>query len=92
MAEPTSPAFGGHTTAGYGTPSHLRPTPPAATNEPLHVWVTTPAGRMPGLLVEWREGPLPPREGRVIHADRRADQWVTVERWIPSDGTITLAT
>jgi hypothetical protein len=51
--------------------------------EPCHVWVTTEAGRHPGLLLEWRKPHQLPWEGHVIHARPGAGgRWVQVDEWV----------
>jgi hypothetical protein len=57
---------------------------PAAPELPSirHCWVTTSAGRLPGLLLEWRR--RPEWEGRVVHAVRDDQGWAIVEEWLPA--------
>jgi hypothetical protein len=62
------------------------PGPPRATPEPLplkHCWVTTTAGRHPGLLLEWRNV-AGAWEGRVVHPVPDPDGWVLLEEWLPA--------
>ena len=48
-----------------------------------HVWVTDRHGRLPGLLLEWRniDGVW---DGRVVHAVQEDDGWALVEEWLPA--------
>jgi hypothetical protein len=48
-----------------------------------HCWVTDSNGRLPGLLLEWRqvEGVW---RGRVVHPVLEDDAWVVVEEWLPA--------
>lgn len=50
-----------------------------------HCWVTTSAGRLPGLLLEWRRRP-DGWNGRVVHAVPADEDggWVVVEEWLPA--------
>lgn len=53
--------------------------------EPCHVWVTTPTGRHPGVLMEWRRVPGQPWTGRVVHADLHEGRWAKVDQWLPAE-------
>jgi hypothetical protein len=48
-----------------------------------HCWVTDSNGRLPGLLLEWRQVAGEWR-GRVVHAVRDDAGWAVVEEWLPS--------
>lgn len=84
----TSAAAGTHTTVNrephhdagpgrdYGETAAYR------VSEPRHVWVTTEAGRHPGLLLEWRKPDRLPWEGHVVHARLREGSWVQVDEWV----------
>ncbi len=52
-----------------------------------HVWVADAADRAgvkrPGLLVEWRKGPLGSWEALVFYgAELRSGQWAVVQEWV----------
>jgi len=56
------------------------PPPPALK----HCWVVTgPRGRLPGLLLAWRQGP-DGWQGRVVHAVLEPSGWAVVEEWLPA--------
>lgn len=55
----------------YGAPDGAR-----------HVWVTTEAGRHPGLLLGWRKPDQLPWEGHVWHGRLHQGQWVLVDEWV----------
>jgi len=58
---------------------------PVPAPPPLkHCWVSGPAGRLPGLLLAWRQGP-DGWQGRVVHAVAEPSGWVLVEEWLPAD-------
>ena len=48
-----------------------------------HCWVTDSNGRLPGLLLEWRQvqGEW---SGRVVHAVRDDGAWAIIEEWLPA--------
>jgi hypothetical protein len=48
-----------------------------------HCWVTGPAGRLPGLLLAWRQGP-DGWQGRVVHLVPEPSGWVLVDEWLPA--------
>jgi len=48
-----------------------------------HCWVTDRHGRMPGLLLEWRQRP-DGWHGRVVRPVREDDGWQVVEEWLPA--------
>lgn len=59
---------------------------PAAETEPpsiRHCWVTDRHGRLPALLLAWRqhEGGW---QGRVVRPVREDDSWQVVEEWLPA--------
>ena len=56
-----------------------------APDEPQlkHCWVTTSAGRHPGLLLQWRNV-AGAWEGRVVHPVPEPDGWVLLEEWLPA--------
>jgi hypothetical protein len=60
-----------------GTDRH--PPPPPVK----HCWVTGPAGRLPGLLLAWRQGP-DGWQGRVVHLVPETAGWVLVDEWLPA--------
>ena len=66
-APETSPAA-----APRGGPESLR-----------HCWVSSPQGRLPGLLLEWRRV-ASGWQGRVVHPVPDADGWILVEEWLPA--------
>jgi hypothetical protein len=47
-------------------------------------WVSDRHGRLPGLLLEWRELDGAWR-GRVVRAVNEGDGWVVVEEWLPAE-------
>ena len=49
-----------------------------------HCWVSDRHGRLPALLLEWRELEGAWR-GRVVRAVNEGDGWVVVEEWLPAD-------
>jgi hypothetical protein len=55
------------------------PEPPAIR----HCFVTGPHGKVPGLLLEWRQRP-DGWHGRVVRPVLEADGWVVVEEWLPA--------
>lgn len=66
-----------------GTP----PQPPPPAVEPpgvKHCWVTGPSGRLPGLLLAWRQGPHG-WQGRVVHPVLESPGWALVEEWLPAE-------
>ena len=48
-----------------------------------HCWVTDSNGRLPGLLLEWRQVGGEWR-GRVVHPVQEDGVWVVVEEWLPA--------
>ena len=57
---------------------------PAASPPPLrHCWVSDRHGRLPGLLLEWRQRP-DGWHGRVVHLVEDGQGWVLVEEWLPA--------
>ncbi len=48
-----------------------------------HCWVTTSAGRLRGLLLEWRQAAAG-WEGRVVHLVSTVDGWIVVAEWLPA--------
>ena len=61
--------------AGTGRP----PDPPGVK----HCWVSGPTGRLPGLLLAWRQG-AGGWQGRVVHLVLEPSGWVVVEEWLPA--------
>ena len=58
------------------------PLPPSSPLPPLkHCWVRGIHGRVPGLLLEWRNVAGTWR-GRVVHPVLDGDAWVVVEEWV----------
>lgn len=78
-----------------GVPSDPLPSTPAPTPAPTpavpppppppvkHCWVTDRHGRLPGLLLAWRqvEGAW---DGRVMRPVRDEEGWIIVEEWLPA--------
>jgi hypothetical protein len=96
MSAPVSPPTWGHTTPNSPRPlfrsvAERRETAQYRSLEPTHVWVTTEAGRNPGLLVEWRKPDELPWEGRVVHLRARGGSWVQTQEWVPGDSLEPLA-
>jgi hypothetical protein len=70
------------------------PAPGEPVSPARHCWVSGAADgdgvKRPGLLVEWRQGPVG-WEGRVVYSARvRADEfgapgWAVVEEWLPAE-------
>lgn len=48
-----------------------------------HCWVTDRHGRLPALLLEWRQRP-DGWHGRVVRPIREDDDWLVVEEWLPA--------
>jgi hypothetical protein len=48
-----------------------------------HCWVTGPSGRLPGLLLSWRQG-ADGWQGRVVHPVLEPAGWALVEEWLPA--------
>ena len=48
-----------------------------------HCWVTDRHGRLPGLLLEWRQLDGVWR-GRVLHPVAEGDDWIIIEEWLPA--------
>jgi hypothetical protein len=61
------------------------PEPAAVASAPpvRHCWVSDRHGRLPGLLLEWRQRP-DGWHGRVVHLVEDAQGWVLVEEWLPA--------
>jgi hypothetical protein len=57
---------------------------PAAEIPLRHCWVTDSNGRLPGLLLEWRQAEGEWR-GRVVHPVQEDGAWVIVEEWLPAE-------
>ena len=64
---------------------HEAPTPTTSQAPPQikHCWVTDRHGRLPGLLLEWRQLDGTWR-GRVVRPVHEGDSWVIVEEWLPA--------
>lgn len=60
-----------------GTP---QPAPPPPVK---HCWVTGPTGRLPGLLLAWRQG-ADGWQGRVVHPVLEGTGWALVDEWLPA--------
>ena len=58
--------------------------PPAPPPTVKHCWVSGPAGRLPGLLLGWRQG-ADGWQGRVVHAVPEGSGWALVEEWLPAE-------
>jgi hypothetical protein len=71
-----------------GRPGDANPPPgpsPGSGSPPVkHCWVTDRHGRLPALLLEWRQrgGAW---HGRVVHPVNEGDGWVVVEEWLPAE-------
>ncbi len=90
--DPARPIVQLHSTVNR--PTHHRPGPgrnygETATYRDLgapdgarHVFVTTEAGRNPGLLTGWRKPEQLPWEGHVIHPRLHEGRWVLVDEWV----------
>jgi len=48
-----------------------------------HCWVTYHHGRLPGLLLEWRQLDGVWR-GRVLRPVAEGDDWIIIEEWLPA--------
>lgn len=48
-----------------------------------HCWVSDRHGRLPALLLEWRQRP-DGWHGRVVHLVDDGQGWVLVEEWLPA--------
>ena len=48
-----------------------------------HCWVTDHHGRLPGLLLEWRQLDGVWR-GRVLRPVAEGDDWIIIEEWLPA--------
>lgn len=61
------------------------PDPTGAAAQIKHCWVTDRHGRLPGLLLTWRQTPQG-WEGRVIHPtpDPDSTQWALIDEWLPA--------
>ena len=61
--------------------------PATSTTEPespiRHCWVTDRHGRLPALLLEWRQRG-DGWHGRVVRPVREDDGWQVVEEWLPA--------
>jgi hypothetical protein len=60
----------------------------AGTREPppppvKHCWVSGPTGRLPGLLLAWRQG-ADGWQGRVVHPVLEGSGWALVDEWLPA--------
>ena len=59
------------------------PEPHASPPPVKHCWVTGPSGRLPGLLLAWRQG-ADGWQGRVVHPVLEPAGWALVEEWLPA--------
>ena len=62
------------------SPPPAQPPPPAIK----HCWVTGPGGRLPALLLAWRQG-ADGWQGRVVHPVLEASGWALVDEWLPAE-------
>ena len=62
-----------------GTPGRPPPPPPPVK----HCWVIGPSGRLPGLLLAWRQV-ADGWQGRVVHPVEEPAGWAVVEEWLPA--------
>jgi hypothetical protein len=62
----------------------VNPEPEVDPTRIRHCWVTDHHGRLPALLLEWRQ-----REdgwhGRVVRPVLEDGNWMVVEEWLPAD-------
>jgi hypothetical protein len=63
----------------------VHPQPEAQAEPPpiRHCWVTDRHGRLPALLLEWRQR-ADGWHGRVVRPVREEDGWKIVEDWLPA--------
>ena len=67
-----------------GALAPLEPAPAAAAAPPVRpCWVNDRHGRLPGLLLEWRQRP-DGWHGRVVHLVEDEQGWAVVEEWLPA--------
>jgi hypothetical protein len=67
-----------------GTPPHIEPhLPEPAPTAIRHCWVTDEHGRLPGLLLEWRQT-VAGWQGRVVRPVLQGGSWIVVEEWLPA--------
>jgi hypothetical protein len=73
----------------HGTPPLSEAQAPGPRREPYpsqirHCWVTGEHGRLPALLLEWRQN-VSGWQGRVVRPVLEQGHWVIVEGWQPAD-------
>jgi len=70
--------------AAPASPEPRSPEPGSPEPPPIRpCWVTDRHGRLPGLLLEWRQRP-DGWHGRVVHVVQDDVGWVVVEEWLPA--------
>lgn len=69
------------------TPPWLSPPPDRGPVDRIrHCWVLDEEhGRLPGLLLEWRQSDVGGWEGRVIAPKLIDEQWIPHESWLPAE-------
>jgi hypothetical protein len=68
-------------------PSPEEPARPRPAREPeavRHCWVTDHHGRLPALLLEWRQV-ASGWQGRVVRPVLNGGGWMVVEEWLPAE-------
>jgi hypothetical protein len=63
---------------------HTSPADDADPPPVKHCWVNDRHGRLPGLLLEWRQRGSE-WHGRVVRPIRDGEGWVVVEEWLPAE-------
>jgi hypothetical protein len=84
-ARVAQPAGSGRTTGPASSTGHASS---AERRDPVarvkHCWVLGEAGRLPGLLLQWRQTAAG-FQGRVVHpVDDPEEGWMVVEEWLPA--------
>jgi hypothetical protein len=65
-------------------PPEPGPPPPQTPSSLKHCWVTDEHGRLPGLLLEWRQT-VDGFQGRVVRpVHETGEGWLLVEEWLPA--------
>ena len=65
---------------------HGHASPPASPSGPpalKHCWVVDEHGRLPGLLLEWRQTAAG-WQGRTVRPVLEDGEWLVVEEWLPA--------
>ncbi len=68
---------------GPGSPARSAEGSTASTPPVRPCWVNGSEGRLPGLLLEWRQRP-DGWHGRVVHPVEDGQGWLVVEEWLPA--------